>query len=98
MTQRVLSEQLARAIVIEKIAAERKRQNELKAQGKFTYTAADDVSPFKKLAILGEELGEVAKALNEGDDLASLQAELIQVAAVAIAWAEGIEREMEAAQ
>lgn len=98
MTQRILSEQLARAMVVEKVAAERKRQNELKAQGKFTHTAADEVDAFKKLAILLEEVGEVAKALNEGDDLASLQDELVQVAAVAIAWSEGIEREMEAAQ
>ena len=98
MTQRVLSEQLARAMVFEKIAAERKRQNELKAQGKFTYTAAEEVDGFKKLSILAEEFGEVSKALNEGDDLASLQAELVQVAAVATAWSECIEREMEAAK
>jgi len=94
----ILSEQLARAMVFEKIIAERKRQNALKTEGKFTYTAADDVDGFKKLAILGEEFGEVSKALNEGDDLASLQAELVQVAAVATAWAEGLEREMEAAR
>jgi NTP pyrophosphatase (non-canonical NTP hydrolase) len=96
--KRVLSEQLARAMVVEKVAAERKRQNELKAQGKFTYTAADEVSSVLKLPILLEEVGEVAKALNEGDDLASLQAELVQVAAVAVAWAESLEQEMEAAQ
>lgn len=98
MSQRVLSEPLARAMVFERVAAERRRQSELKASGKFAYTAADDVVGGLKLAILVEEVGEVAKALNEGDDLASLQAELVQVAAVATAWAESIEREMEAAK
>ncbi len=98
MTQRVMSEHLARAIVIEKVNAERKRQSELMAQGKFNYTCADNVSCGLKLTILVEEVGEVAKSINDGDDLASRQAELIQVAAVAVAWAESLEREMEAAQ
>lgn len=39
----------------------------------------------KKLAILAEEFGEVAHALLEHDD-ENLEEELVQVAAVAVAW------------
>lgn len=42
--------------------------------------------------ILGEEVGEVAKALNEREDCASLRAELIQVAAVAVQIVEDLDR------
>lgn len=48
------------------------------------------VSPWVKAAVLGEEVGEVQRALLEGDDLA-LRVELVQVAAVAVAWLEGLE-------
>jgi len=41
------------------------------------------------LAILTEEVGEVAKAILEHENI---QYELVQVAAVAQAWAESIER------
>ena len=41
------------------------------------------------LAIIVEEIGEVAKALLENDDFTEAGAELIQVAAVAVAWLEG---------
>lgn len=47
--------------------------------------------PYKKLAILMEEVGEVATALLEREPLENLKAELTQVAAVAIAWLESIE-------
>ena len=39
--------------------------------------------------ILGEEVGEVAHAVNEGD-LTNLAEELIQVAAVAVCWLESL--------
>jgi NTP pyrophosphatase (non-canonical NTP hydrolase) len=39
------------------------------------------------LAVLAEEQGEVAKAILEGDEL-GLNAELVQVAAVCVAWLE----------
>ena len=46
------------------------------------------------LAILAEEVGEVARALNEhqyqGAPIAHLRTELVQVAAVACAWLEGL--------
>lgn len=39
----------------------------------------------RRMSILVEEVGEVAHAINEHDD-ANLEEELIQVAAVAVAW------------
>ncbi len=42
--------------------------------------------------VLGEEFGEVCRAVLEGDE-ANLREELIQVAAVAVAWVEAIDRE-----
>lgn len=98
MTQRTMRPEVARAVVLEKVYEERQRQEQLLKEGKFTFTAASEVNNALKASILGEEVGEVHKALNDGDDLASLQAELVQVAAVAVAWAESLEREMEAAQ
>lgn len=47
--------------------------------------------PDKWYRILGEEFGEVAHALNEGD-LVNYREELIQVAAVAVAMVESIDR------
>ena len=40
-----------------------------------------------------EEVGEVAKAIYDKDDVSHLYEEIIQVAAVYIAWAESIQRE-----
>lgn len=70
------------------IQDERWRQ-ECKVQtGKIPWDCADpSVEDDRKLAVLGEEFGEVAKALIEGD---GLRDELIQVAAVALAWAESL--------
>lgn len=42
------------------------------------------------LPILTEEVGEAAKAMNENDP--GLREELIQVAAVAMAWVEAMDR------
>lgn len=42
-----------------------------------------------KAAVLGEECGEVARAVLERDNDA-LRAELVQVAAVAVAWLESL--------
>ena len=43
------------------------------------------------LAILHEETGEAATGILEGDE-ENLRAELVQVAAVAVAWVEAIDR------
>ena len=49
--------------------------------------SSDDVSPLVKSACLTEECGEVARAVLERDDEA-LATELVQVAAIAVAWLE----------
>lgn len=74
--------------VCSEIKDERWRQ-ECKVQtGKIPWDCADpSVDDDRKLAVLGEEFGEVARALIEGD---GLRDELIQAAAVALAWAESL--------
>jgi len=47
------------------------------------------VAPIVKAAVLSEECGEVAKAVLEKDN-ASLKTELIQCAAVCVAWLESL--------
>jgi len=86
------------AMVLTKVRQERERQEDLKQQGKFKHTCADAEVPLgDKLAILIEEVGEVAEAILQvqdlntlGDPIKDLRKELIQVAAVAVAWAESL--------
>lgn len=84
------------------IARERIRQEEMKRSGRFQFTCADDeLSNAEKMTILMEEVGEVAREVltQEGRRLArdtigtreALQKELIQVAAVSLAWIESLE-------
>jgi len=73
------------------IKEERHRQNE-----KWKREPGEWVShPFVKLGVLAEEFGEVARALLERSPIAHLKKELIQVAAVAAAWAEDCDSGME---
>jgi len=79
--------------VLSQVALERQRQDQLKALGKFQYTCADpQPGSGAKLAILMEEVGEVARELNEDGMAFKLREELIQVAAVACAWIEALNR------
>ena len=48
------------------------------------------VPPIVKAAVLTEEVGEVARAVLDQADPGELRAELVQVAAVAVAWLEGL--------
>ena len=48
-----------------------------------------DVAPIVKTAVLSEECGEVARAVLD-KDLDGARAELVQVAAVAVAWLESL--------
>lgn len=73
--------------ILKLIQLERGRQEALKQTGKFQFTCADPISDWKKLPILLEEVGEVAKAMNEDDSIGIVK-ELIQVAAVCVAWLE----------
>ncbi len=43
------------------------------------------------MVIETEELGEVARAIFDGEDLLKIREELVQVAAVAVAWIEDID-------
>lgn len=78
------------------------RQESLKAKGKFPHTAGDPLSAAwtagDKLAVLVEEIGEVARVLNEKNGAKDkhnrvLRDELIQVAAVALNWASSLPRD-----
>lgn len=93
--------------VLQCVMNERYRQEQFKADGEFQYSCMDvhpDISNYRKATILGEEMGEVCNVVNELDnvkpdgndeDLARLKSalrqELIQVAAVAVAWVESLQ-------
>lgn len=77
--------------ILEEVRLERLRQDRLKAEGKFSWNCADDVSDLERLPVLTEETGEVARAICDKNQK-NLREELIQVAAVAIAWVEGLAR------
>ena len=51
--------------------------------------SSTDVEPIVKSSVLAEECGEVARAVLDRDDEA-LYRELVQVAAVAVAWLESL--------
>lgn len=76
----------------EAIDKERTRQ-QLKWGGGHDWGSGDcssaHVAPTVKAAVLSEECGEVARAVLDRDDDA-LRVELIQVAAVAVAWLESL--------
>ncbi len=81
--------------ILELLKLERQRQNSLLAQGKIDFNCAcPDIADGHKLAVLTEEVGEVAKAILEQNDeieQQDIRTELIQVAAVAVAWLESLE-------
>lgn len=87
--------------ILDMVASERGRQEFLKAEGKFAYSCADkEISHSEALTVLTEEVGEAAHEVNEGIggryiDKRRLLKELIQVAAVAVAWAEKTHAEIE---
>ncbi|OQW34855.1 MAG: hypothetical protein A4E20_01375 [Nitrospira sp. SG-bin2] len=82
---------MTRQDALAEIVAERNRQERLKASGKFAHSCADNaLSHTACLPVLAEEFGEVARAICEWDTL-NLRDELIQTAAVCLAWLEGLE-------
>jgi NTP pyrophosphatase (non-canonical NTP hydrolase) len=115
-----------RATALADINEERKRQEELRIAGKFLWTCADpDQSNPRKLAVLTEETGEVAREVTEemifqdkvkrdpcsvkhsfldtfsgsanrghikAKHRAKLREELVQVAAVCVAWIESLDQ------
>lgn len=75
----------------DRIIAERARQEELLALGKFNFNCAmPHIADLMKLPVLVEEIGEVAEAILEGNSV-NLSTELVQVAAVCVAWLEALE-------
>lgn len=95
--------------VLGEIIAERQRQDDLVRKNKHPFNCSDkSVDDERKLPVLGEEFGEVCKAVYErkhhpesaesSDHVfqlcakykAHLRTELIQLAAVATAWAESL--------
>lgn len=75
----------AREVILREVSGERDRQEMLWGE--------QNHIPEIWLRILGEEFGEVCKALNEGDDqLENYREELKQVAAVAVSMIECFDR------
>jgi hypothetical protein len=93
--------------VLTRIGDERVSQDAMKAAGRFQFTCADDgMTDFERFCVLGEEVGEVAREVltqperrladdTEGS-LYGMRKELIQVAAVAAAWVEALDRRIAA--
>jgi NTP pyrophosphatase (non-canonical NTP hydrolase) len=82
---------LSRELIFAAITAERERQAQ-QWGGEHEWGTGDCssglVSAAVKAAVLAEECGEVARAALDGT--ADLKDELVQVAAVAVAWLEGL--------
>lgn len=85
---------------LNKMAEERERQDRLKQSGRFQFTLDEPgLSEPQKLAYILEELGEVARNVLARDRLVEdgergnteLYTELIHVATLSGAWAEGLE-------
>jgi len=76
--------EVARAMVLENVLAERERQDSIWGDQR------DNTDNMWALIAL-EELGEVAKDVND-IKLGSAYTEIIQVAAVMVAWAESLRR------
>lgn len=96
------AKQILRADIFADIARERDRQEKLVAEGRHPFSCSDpEISGAEKARVAGEEYGEVCKASYEMDNSEvlpavharhrdHLRAELIQLAAVAVAWAESL--------
>lgn len=71
--------------VLADVKLEMERQDVLKAQGRFRYHTGDEqMSNAERLAVLVEEVGEVARAVLERE-------RLVQVAAVCCKWLQGMD-------
>lgn len=82
-----------RAAIFDAIETERVRQAEIwgrdHAWGRGDCSSRE-VEPIVKVAVLSEEVGEVARAVIDMEPKTALRRELVQVAAVAVAWLEGL--------
>jgi hypothetical protein len=81
---------MTRAEIFEAISRECRRQELLAGASKIPFTCAwTSASDGDKCLVLTEELGEVARAFQEGN-LEHAKVELIQLAACCVAWAESL--------
>lgn len=75
------------------IQKELQRQIKLQQEGRFPYVAYDlDCPDVTRLAMLTEEVGEVARAMQEVD-FENLKDELVQIASIAVSWAARLEKD-----
>lgn len=93
----------ARTDIFDEIVRERERQEKHVADGRHPFSCADaSISGAEKARVAGEEFGEVCKSSYETDNSAALprvqahnrehlREELIQLAAVCVAWLESLE-------
>jgi NTP pyrophosphatase (non-canonical NTP hydrolase) len=104
--------------VLRDVGLERVRQEDLRRSGKFLWTCAAEGVPLdRKMSVLSEEVGEVAKEVvdvgiardrdkYEKEEMAfprhrevafllRIRKELVQVAAVCVAWIEAIDRDLD---
>jgi NTP pyrophosphatase (non-canonical NTP hydrolase) len=79
----------AREVLLDRIVAERVRQEALHPNR----TCAHPIPAEHKVVVLTEEVGEVARSVLDGDPTEMLAEELVQVAAVALAWLEYLHRQ-----
>lgn len=88
------------ALILADVLRERARQEQLVLSQKFLHTLActgGQLSPSDKLAVLGEEFGEVSRVVCESLgghgvlDVNHLREELIQLAACCVAWCEALD-------
>lgn len=74
--------------ILNQIRFERERQDALAEDGRWSGDRIATINDQHRLVVLVEEVGEVARAVQgEGE----LREELVQVAAVAVAWLEALE-------
>ncbi len=76
-----------RAFIFAQIHEERVRQDQKWGWTDGAHSILPGHDPHAKLTVITEEVGEVARAILEGDQ-PNLEAELIQVAACCVAWLE----------
>ena len=77
-----------RAEIIAEVFKERVRQDE--RWGPLSERIGYGLDSHQLLAVLVEEVGECARALNDGDGTARLECEIVQVIAAGILWLEAL--------
>jgi hypothetical protein len=102
MTERTNVDGTKFGLIMGDVMNERHRQDELRDQGRFEFTCADEgLSNADRLACVNEEIGEVAREIltlkslvhdrprhEQPNDITKLHNELVQVIALCVAWLE----------